>query len=150
MPPPPAYGQTPYGQAPYGQPQMPPSAYANWGLRVGSNLVDYFGVALVAAILLAAHVYVLGYILDLAAIVWGGYNAYLAGSTGQSVGKKMVGTRLVSVNTGGVIGGGAGIGRYFLHILDAIPCWLGFLWPLWDSKRQTWADKLVNSVVVKV
>jgi uncharacterized RDD family membrane protein YckC len=143
------YGQAPYGQAPYGYPQAPPSAYANWGLRVGANLIDYSGLAIVAAIFLVAHVYAIGYLVDLIAIVWGLYNAYQAGATGQSFGKKTVGTRLVNVNTGGVIGGGAGIGRYFLHILDALPCYLGFLWPLWDAKRQTFADKIIGSVVVK-
>jgi hypothetical protein len=48
-----------------------------------------------------------------------------------------------------VIGGGMGIGRHLLHILDALPCYLGFLWPLWDGKRQTFADKIVKSVVVR-
>lgn len=32
---------------------------------------------------------------------------------------------------------GASIGRYFPHNLDAIPGWPGFLWRLWDAKRQT-------------
>ena len=43
------------------------------------------------------------------------------------------------------------IGRGILHIIvDALPCYLGFLWPLWDQKRQTFADKIVNTVVVCV
>ena len=25
---------------------------------------------------------------------------------------------------------------------------IGFLWPIWDSKRQTFADKIMNTVVV--
>ena len=25
---------------------------------------------------------------------------------------------------------------------------LNYLWPLWDARRQTWADKVVGSVVL--
>ncbi|MDQ1539752.1 MAG: hypothetical protein QOH29_478, partial [Actinomycetota bacterium] len=28
--------------------------------------------------------------------------------------------------------------------------YLGYLWPLWDSKRQTFADKILKTVVVNV
>ena len=33
------------------------------------------------------------------------------------------------------------------HILDALPCYLGYLWPR-DRKRQTFADKIVKTVVI--
>ena len=62
--------------------------------------------------------------------------------------KKIAGTRLILEATGAPPGGGLGVGRYFVHILDAIPCYVGFLWPLWDSKRQTFADKILKTVVV--
>jgi uncharacterized RDD family membrane protein YckC len=165
-PPPPEYGAPPpqYGTPPpqYGTPpppyqggpgyqQMPPlrNDYANWGLRVMSSLIDGTALGILAAIFIFAHVFVLGYLLDLATLVWGLYNAYLGGSTGQSYGKRMVGTRLLKEADGTFIGGGAGIGRYFVHILDGIPCYLGFLWPLWDSKRQTFADKIMGTIVIK-
>jgi uncharacterized RDD family membrane protein YckC len=40
------------------------------------------------------------------------------------------------------------IGRSFVHIIDGIPCYLGYLWPLWDAKKQTFADKIMGTVVV--
>ena len=150
----PPYGQPPYGQAPYGQ-QAPygyaPPAYnyANWGLRVASALIDYIVLGVIGSILVSAHATALGLIVDLLALVWAIYNAYQGGATGQSFGKKTVGTRLLAESTGQPIGGGLGIGRYFLHILDAIPCYLGYLWPLWDAKKQTFADKIVSTVVIK-
>jgi uncharacterized RDD family membrane protein YckC len=91
----------------------------------------------------------LGNLLSVLALAWALYNAYLQGSTGQSIGKKTVGLRLLREQDGQVIGGGLGIGRYFLHLLDSLPCLLGFLWPLWDAKKQTFADKIVKSVVIK-
>jgi len=44
---------------------------------------------------------------------------------------------------------GVGLLLYLLS-LDGLPCYLGYLWPLWDSKRQTFADKIVGTVVVRV
>jgi uncharacterized RDD family membrane protein YckC len=147
---PPAYG--PPGQAPYGQPvssgwQGPP--LASWGQRVQSSFIDYFGLALLGSLVQYLISRPLGLLISLAAVVWGVYNAYQQGETGQSYGKKIAGTRLLREQDGQLLGGGLGIGRFFLHILDALPCYLGFLWPLWDAKKQTFADKIVKSVVIK-
>jgi hypothetical protein len=38
--------------------------------------------------------------------------------------------------------------RDIVHLLDSLPCYIGFLWPLWDAKRQTFADKILSTVVV--
>ncbi len=45
------------------------------------------------------------------------------------------------------IGAGRAIGRYFAHIIDGLICFVGFLFPLWDPKRQTLADKIMSTVV---
>jgi uncharacterized RDD family membrane protein YckC len=166
--PPPGYGQPPYGgpqpgygQAPppgYGQPggapgygyqpMAPTYSYASWGKRVLAALIDYVILGVIAVILIIAHAPIIGLLVDLIAIVWALYNAYQGGATGQSYGKKTAGIRLLREATGQPIGGGLGIGRYFLHIIDGIPCYIGYLWPLWDSKKQTFADKIVGSVVI--
>jgi len=138
-----------------GQPTAYPSGdsaasgnFADWPKRALAGLVDYFGPFLVA-FLVSRGSSGLGLILQLAALGWAVYNAYLGGQTGQSYGKKIAGIRLISEATGMPPGGGLGIGRYFVHIIDALPCYLGFLWPIWDSKKQTFADKLLKTVVVK-
>jgi uncharacterized RDD family membrane protein YckC len=143
--PPAGYG-APAGASPFGQPGGP--QLAGWGDRATGAAIDWFGPSLVAGVLYQLST-ALGSLAYLAAIGWALYNAYLQGNTGQSVGKKQAGIRLLREQDGQVIGGGLGIGRYFLHILDAIPCYLGFLWPLWDDKKQTFADKIVKSVVIK-
>jgi uncharacterized RDD family membrane protein YckC len=122
-------------------------AFAEWPQRVLSALIDTVGPFIVAALFYAIN-RPLGALIWLAAIGWAIYNAYLGGQTGQSYGKKTVGTRLVLEATGQPVGGGVGVGRYFLHIVDSIPCYVGYLWPLWDSKKQTFADKLLKTVVV--
>ena len=38
--------------------------------------------------------------------------------------------------------------RQLAHIVDSLVCYLGWLWPLWDSKNQTFADKIMSTVVI--
>lgn len=147
-PPPPdgGYGGQPMG---YGAGGAVAGNYADWPKRAYAFLIDYFGAYLLAVIVYYGINEGLGVLLGLAAIAWGAYNGYLAGQTGQSYGKKVAGTRLILEETGAPPGGGLGVGRFFLHILDSIPCIpVGFLWPLWDSKRQTFSDKILKTVVV--
>jgi uncharacterized RDD family membrane protein YckC len=154
-PAPPSYGTPPpapgYGQMPppgYAQP-ADTTPYANWGSRVVGALIDYFVPGLIAAFFYRVNT-ALGLLLELAVLGWAIYNKVLEGQTGQSTGKRIAGTKLISMTTGQPVGVGLAIGRYFVHILDAIPCYIGFLWPLWDAKRQTFADKILSTVVVKV
>lgn len=146
QPPQPGYGQPPQG---YGAPATGGAAYADWPLRVGSALIDYVAPFLVAGILFFISD-VLGWLAYLAALGWAIYQSYLGGQTGQSLGKQTMKTRLIAERTGQPIGGGLGIGRYFLHIVDGLPCYLGYLWPLWDAKKQTFSDKILSTIVVKV
>ena len=71
------------------------------------------------------------------------------GSTGQFWGHRAASVRIVDATTGAPIGAGRAFGRHLAHILDAVPCYLGFLWPLWDKKRQTFADKIVGTVSIR-
>ncbi len=70
------------------------------------------------------------------------------GKTGQFWGHRAAGVRIVNTD-GSPIGAGKAFGRYLLHYLDSAVCYLGFLWPLWDSKKQTWADKIVGTVSIR-
>ncbi|HVB27760.1 MAG TPA: RDD family protein [Mycobacteriales bacterium] len=154
--PPPGYGTPPsaYGTPPpgYGTPG-PTLPYASWIERVGSFVVDALVSGAPAGVLIvigvAAHsggLVVLGYLVGLGVQIW---NLVRQGRTGQTVGKSVIGTRLIRSATGQYVGAGLSIGRAFLHVVDSLACYLGYLWPLWDSQRQTFADKIVGTVVVK-
>ena len=168
QPPQGSYGQDPYAQQnPYGA--QPPAAYsgvpqgvtfAHWGKRVGATVID-------SLILLAAYIPALigaglasdpgtagmgtvltliGLVLYIGVFVW---NVCIKqGSTGYTVGKGVMGIKLVKADTGLPIGGGMSFVRQLAHILDGLPCYLGFLWPLWDAKRQTFADKIIGTYVI--
>ncbi len=40
--------------------------------------------------------------------------------------------------------------RFFAYWVSAIPIFLGFLWILWDSKRQGWHDKIAGTQVIYI
>jgi uncharacterized RDD family membrane protein YckC len=80
-----------------------------------------------------------------------GYFGYLEGSaSGQTIGKRIVGIRVIDFASGGPIGFGRAVIRYFGRIVSLIACLLGYFWMLWDKERQTWHDKFANDVVVPV
>jgi uncharacterized RDD family membrane protein YckC len=134
------------------------AALASWGQRVGAYLLNAvfilvgFIAVMIVSVILGAVAEVFGVLVALvgnlaafAAAIW---FYWLDGETGASPGKRVLGLRTVKTETGQPIGGGMGIVRAIAHIVDQIPCYLGFLWPVWDDKRQTFADKLVGTVVV--
>ena len=67
--------------------------------------------------------------------------------TGYTIGKGLLGIRLISESTGQPIGAGMAFVRDLAHTLDGF-AYIGYLWPLWDGKRQTFADKLLKTIVV--
>jgi uncharacterized RDD family membrane protein YckC len=145
-PPPASYGAPGgYGGPPAG---APGGQLAGFGPRLVSGLVEYVVPGIIANILLQISV-PLGRLGQLGALAFILYSKYLEGQTGQGFGKRVAKTRLVGELTGQPVGAGLAIGRYFVHIVDAIPCLLGFLWPLWDAKKQTFADKILKTVVVQ-
>jgi len=78
------------------------------------------------------------------------YSLLEGGRSGQTLGKRALGIRVVDKLTGGPIGTGRGVGRYFARILSGLACFVGYLWMLWNAESQTWHDIIVDSYVVKV
>ena len=72
------------------------------------------------------------------------------GRTGQTPGRAATKVALVDANTGLPIGGGRAFGRdVFGGNISLYALGLGFLWALWDKRKQTWHDKVVTSVAVR-
>jgi uncharacterized RDD family membrane protein YckC len=174
--PPPGYGQPApgYGYPPAG---YGPPPYAHWLQRVGATLIDGLIVGVPAGILYAIG-FGVGYssptctsdadgnpictggglsaagliviiVAWLVAVCGGLYLTYLVGTTGQTPGKRVLGIRVIREADGQVLGFGMAFVRNLCHILDSF-CYIGYLWPLWDAKRQTFADKIIGTIVVTV
>ncbi|MVU79167.1 RDD family protein [Nocardia sp. ET3-3] len=168
----PAYGAPQPGYAPFGGYG---ADYASWGARVGARLIDSLVVvgpfALLYIIAITAgtskptcttsgyytscdsgSMNALGLICSLIGFVaWIGtglFFAYQEGTTGQTLGKRVAGIRVIRETTGQPLGFGTAILRYLAENLTSF-CGIGWLWPLFDDKKQTLGDKMVGSIVVK-
>lgn len=69
------------------------------------------------------------------------------GATGRTIGKSIIGISTVGDLSGRAIGGTDIFLRQLVHLLDLISI-VGFLWPLWDPRRETFADKICGSRVI--
>lgn len=167
----PQYGQPTPGQVPpnfppqtggYTAPGAPAFAsapaqpvLASFGKRVQGWILDWFAIGLVVGIVFS--------------IVWPTRSEYSTGSTlrsfvqfvlecailaflttsGQTPGRKWAKTQLIDAN-GQPVERNAAFLRNLYHFLDSIACLIGWLWPAWDAKKQTFADKIAKTTVIDV
>jgi uncharacterized RDD family membrane protein YckC len=148
----------------------PRSDYASWDKRVRARLIDqfptYLGLIICGTSYLilivqlarsdstvdfaggAAVAMIIGFAVLLAGFGWTAYNRWIiAGRTGQSWGKRATKIRLIGEETNAPIGATNAFIRDLVHILDALTL-VGYLWPLWQDRKQTLADQVMRTVVV--
>lgn len=116
--------------------------------RFAAALIDSIILGIVNGILVAALKgagYALGFIIGIAYYVY-----FEGGPTGQTLGGRVMGVRVISLEDGASIGYGRAFIRYIGRIVSAIPILLGYFWMLWDSENQCWHDKFAGSIVVPV
>ncbi len=89
-------------------------------------------------------------VAGLLALAFGVWNLYRQGKTGSTIGKSVLKFKVVSESTGQPIGFPMSIARQIAHIVDSAICYVGYLLPLWDRKRQTVADKIVSTVCLPI
>jgi uncharacterized RDD family membrane protein YckC len=177
-PPPSAGGYAPPPPGPAIR-ELPTESYTPWFTRVLAALIDYLPFVIVYGIgwviLLATQTSscvtsvnqyevsqycgpqnsIIGVLaqwmallVGLAYLVWN--YGYRQGTTGSSLGKSVMKFKVVSETTGQPIGFGMSVVRFLAHFVDTIICYIGFLFPLWDAKRQTLADKIMTTVCLPV
>lgn len=78
------------------------------------------------------------------------YSVYFIGKRGQTPGKMILKLKVVNIGTPNP----PGFIRAFLREIIGKPIsafffLLGFFWAIWDSKKQTWHDKIAGTVVIK-
>ncbi|MET0756991.1 MAG: RDD family protein [Mycobacterium sp.] len=175
-PPPQGFPGYPPPPPPLG-PTLPKEAYTPWIHRVGAWIIDILPIAVITGIgqgiafgtadnncvtdggeydygvyctsnfsALGIIMYVLSSLLVLAYAIWNW--GYRQGTTGSSIGKSVVKFKVVSEKTWQPIGFGLSVVRQLAHLVDTLICYIGYLFPLWDAKRQTLADKIMSTVCV--
>lgn len=156
---------------------LPKESYTPWLTRVLAWVVDYIPVLIIEGIgwgilagtretacvtgvaeygiddvcvsgatTLGQTALVVSMLVVIAYIIWN--YGYRQGTTGSSIGKSILKFKVVSEKTWQPIGFGMSIVRQLAHIIDGAICYIGYLFPLWDAKRQTIADKIMTTVCV--
>ena len=169
LPPPP-----PPAAAPGGHAAAPiPGAHASWIKRVLAYVIDYIPFAILLGLGYAfgrtdtvttsgqsadgtfsystsSNVGIVFWIFWLLGVLYWLWNrVWKMGTSGSSLGMGVIGTKAVKEATGQPLGVGANLLRQILLFVDFWICYIGVLWPLWDSKRQCLiSDKATGAVVL--
>ncbi|MBI4854759.1 MAG: RDD family protein [Acidobacteria bacterium] len=82
-------------------------------------------------------------------VLWIGNFFILPSIKGQTLGKWLIGIRIISLNQTRAKTSQIVIRHLFGYPIALIPFALGLLWLIWDPKQQGWHDKLAKTLVIK-
>jgi Mce-associated membrane protein len=132
-----------------------PNGLAAWHIRAAALAVDVLpGLAVVvtmAMVWLAVPPQSLWWwaslsVLTVAALATMANRAVLPAYVGWSLGRALFGIEVVQQD-GSAVGVGRLLLRELAHLLDTLSIFVGWLWPLWDSRGRTFADLLLRTEV---
>jgi uncharacterized RDD family membrane protein YckC len=123
---------------------------AGFWRRFVASLIDSIVLGVVTYALRAAVSS--GFGLFLSFVISAGYFTWFHGRTGQTPGDAALGIRVVDERDriGQPIGYNRAFVRWLVSIVSGLVLVLGYLWMLWDSRKQTWHDKAAGSLPVHV
>jgi uncharacterized RDD family membrane protein YckC len=85
----------------------------------------------------------------LALVVQVGYWIYFWGTSGSTLGMRLLHLKVVDADTGGPIGYARATVRFLMSIVNSWACYIGWIWVAFDPRKQGWHDKVANSVVLQ-
>jgi uncharacterized RDD family membrane protein YckC len=133
--------------------------YAGFWRRVGAYLLDTLLICLVMYPSLLM-VYGMSYLEDPKAY-WGPMQPLISYglppvlvllfwiNTSRTPGKMAIAATIVDAKTGAKPSTKQFLIRYLCYGLSTLPLFLGFIWIVFDSRKQGWHDKLAGTVVVR-
>ncbi len=132
-----------------------PDHLAHWHIRAAALAVDVLpGIALVATMALVWLAVPAGSIwwwASLSSLVFVALLTMVNRVVFPTIFGWSVGRALVGIDVVGPGGSPAGVGRLMArevaHLLDTLSIFVGWLWPLWDPRRRTFADMLLHTEV---
>ena len=125
-------------------------AYAGFWIRFAAWIIDSVIIWIGTAVLSALSLFVDFYTASLPVLLLGPlYFVLLTGLRGQTLGKMLVGIRVVG-RDGQVPGlGYAALREIVGKFVSFLVFLLGFLWIGWDGRKQGWHDKIAGTHVVR-
>ncbi|MFT9848393.1 RDD family protein [Aneurinibacillus sp. REN35] len=123
--------------------------YAGFWIRFLAALIDGIVLGAVSYILGLASTEVFSFQWTMQNLLGLLYYIVLTGLWGQTLGKMVVGVRVVRTS-GSIAGWGAIVLRETIgKIVSAIVLLLGYIWAGFDKRKQGWHDKMADTVVIK-
>jgi len=145
-PPPSSYGSGPTTSS------IDQAQLVGFGPRLVAYIIDYVFVTIVGGVAqaLAANAGVIGsliaLVITLALLAY--YPYFWVARNGQTLGNMAMNIRVVRTD-GSNLTVGRAILRYLGYFVDTIPVLLGWLWCIWDTKKQCFHDKIADTVVIR-
>lgn len=142
-------------EAPIERPTRTP---ASWAARACAFIVDVLvGVAVIATMAPLWQTapprgwlwWVFAAVIALTIVLMAVNRLLLPTITGWSLGRALFGIA-VRKRDGSAVGVVRLLGRDLAHLLDTAALFVGWLWPLWDRRRRTFADLLLRTEVHNV
>lgn len=123
---------------------------AGFWRRLAASIIDSIVLGIVTYVLEAVVSQTFGVVLGF--VVSAAYFTWFHGRTGQTPGDAALGVRVVDLrdNVGAPIGYSRAFLRWLVSIFSGAVIVLGYLWMLWDGRKQTWHDKAAGSLPVHV
>ncbi len=132
-----------------------PNNLARWHIRAAAFVVDVLpGLAVVTTMALvwravpvnSAWWWISVSVLAAAALLTMTNRVLLPALSGWSLWRALMGIAVVHKD-GGSVGAAQLLCRDLAHLLDTLSVFVGWLWPLWDPRRRTFADLLLRTEV---
>ena len=122
--------------------------YAGFGERLMAMIID--GLILAAVGIAIRGVGLSNFYEKIDVFVGAVYIIYFwVNRGGATIGKNVMKIKVVTTE-GKPVNYQKAIIRYLGYIVSGLPVFLGFLWVLWDDKKQGFHDKIAGTVVVKI
>ncbi len=144
--------QAPPPPPPIMQQPVSVASYASFVDRFVASLLDFLILTAVgAAIGLALGALGMKFLLNPLSFLLGwGYPIYFIGTTGATIGKRVMKIKVVKTNGSQPNFVDAFLREVVGKFVSAIILLIGYFWMLWDPNKQCLHDKIANTYVVKV
>lgn len=117
--------------------------YAGFWTRLAAAFIDGLIIGIVPGMVIKGNnVNVVSFLIGLAYSIW------MLSTYQATVGMMILKIKIMKENGNKVTYQDA-ILRYFASILSAVALGIGYLWMIWNDKKQTWHDIIAKTVVVK-
>ena len=125
--------------------------YMGFWIRLGAAIIDGIVISLVSSLVsfvLFRFIFGIPGVSEIL-LLWLYYWLF-TGLKGQTLGKMAVGIKVVNAE-GSVPGlGSAALREVLGKTVSLIALCLGFLWVIWDERKQGWHDKIAKTYVLRV